>query len=594
MRNDLYLSKIKTYVPGLDDLFYGGLRLPDIRKDKQMDGICIVLYGERGVSKSDLALQIMRGVDRFLKYNADGSNKLKPRFCSLNHRESEWHIHYRGAEVVDMIDMVKAPDDTIDFNFKCKLCSYFKDLRQLHNYFNPLPGLKDGGCDGDTIKECIVCKMIRHGIVIYNTRSRSLHWNVGSMSDKENYIASMEEDSIETADIFNNFQEGSGEGLYEQSPLQILNDMREEVYDAVEKLGEIRDKNRYFYWSSCVIESFTAFSDEDLSRLPYADLIRKLRKASAVSILVFDERGANLHLNADIIIHMRKNVDPKSSYQYQELHIVKSDCQPHVQGWHKFRTVNGLKDVVYPSIPHLLMTRFEIDNAVPRLEFEDMRFPQWLLKKFQTTFASFQKDMNDFDLEQRALSSILSGKSDGGVPYDESFSTMSIEVVETRESYDQLFASIDRQLYDSDTTVSFFLLGKSEQTFRKQVWERNYSVSELKNLHFWEATSAYVWPEIFASVIKHYVNRWKQNSTHKHLHIVVDDFACVDLYPLMEHEPLLPLALVNICQNEIPPRTYEQVNRDVRITLTMVCTSSEGDYYKTLCQLKKSTEINQL
>lgn len=592
MRNDIYLSKIKTYVPGLDDLFYGGLRLPDIWKDKQMDGICIVLYGERGVSKSDLALQIMRGVDRFLKSNADGSNKLKPRFCSLNHRESEWNIHYRCAEIVDMIDMVKAPDDTIAPDFKCKLCSYFKDIRQLHNYFNPLPSLKDDGCDGDTLKECIVCKMIRHGIVIFNTRSRSLHWNVGSMSDKENYIASMKEDAIETSNIFNNFQENGEKDLYGQSPLQILNDMREEVYNAVEKLGTIRDKNRYFYWSSCVIESFTAFSDDDLLRLPYADLLRKLRKASAVSILVFDERGADLHLNADIIIHMRKNIDQKSSYQYQELHIVKSDCQPHVQGWHKYRTVNGLKNVIYPSITHLLMTRFEIDNAVPRLEFEDLRYPQWLLKKFQTTFATFQKNLSEFDLEQRVLSSILSEKNDGGIPYEESFSTMSIEVVDTREAYDQLFARIDSQLNDNETTVSFFLLGKSEQSFRKQVRERNYSLEKLRNLHFWETTSAYIWPEIFASVVKHYVNRWKQISSHRHLHIVVDDFACIGLYPLMEHEPLLPLALVNICQNAIPPRTYEQVNRDIQISLTMVCSSAEGDYYRTLCQLKMSAEIN--
>ena len=39
----LNMSKIKTNVPGFDDLFYGGLRLPESKDCNDRDGICIVL-----------------------------------------------------------------------------------------------------------------------------------------------------------------------------------------------------------------------------------------------------------------------------------------------------------------------------------------------------------------------------------------------------------------------------------------------------------------------------------------------------------------------------------------------------------------------
>ncbi len=86
----LDISKIKTGVPGFDDLFYGGLRLPGWKGgDSSRDGICIVIYGDRGISKSDLAMQIMRGVDDFLGKYYKTKNKLTPRYRTLNHRESE-------------------------------------------------------------------------------------------------------------------------------------------------------------------------------------------------------------------------------------------------------------------------------------------------------------------------------------------------------------------------------------------------------------------------------------------------------------------------------------------------------------------------
>ena len=589
MKEDLYLSKIRTNVPGFDDLFYGGLRLPDIRKDKHMDGICIVIYGERGVAKSDLAMQIMRGVDKFFKQNSPNGMKMRSRFCSINHRESEWKRHFFGVEVLDMLDVIKAPEDYSHPESICKLCTYFKDLDSIRKVLPPTPNMTLGGCHCEAINTCPICKLIRHEIIVYNSRSQSLHWNVRGNSDMDNFVSFMSDDVIDTFGIFNSDTKNIGEGLYEKTSLQLFNEMREEVYEAVEKLETISDNERYFYWSSCVMESFTDFSDDDLERLPYPDLIRKLRKAAAVSILVFDERGAKLHLNADIILHMTKSIDLKTSYQYQQMHIVKSDCQPHVQGWHKYRVVNGIKIIVYPSIPYLLQTRFEIDNVVTRLEHESLRYPQGLLQKFQSEFIISKDNGNIGDRALCTIAAVLSKKEGSITPFDENNTASCVKIIESDAECDRLYAQVDEQLkYQQDTSVVVLLLGKPEQVFRERVKDRNYSESCLKRIHYWEATSAYLWPEYFASVVRRYIARWKNCSSHHHLHIIIDDFAKVGLYPLMNNEPLLPLALANICRNATALRGWEGNKRGIYITLSMLCTSPQSNYYNTLLLLKNS------
>ena len=596
----LSLAKIRTGVPGFDDLFYGGLRLPN---NEQQDGICMVIYGERGVSKSDLALQIMRGVDRYFKTNPNTGMVLSPRFCSLTHRESELEKHYRGAEVVDMIDAIKAPEKSVEPAAVCRLCSYFNDLDTMQELSAVRPEGQEG-CGPEAIEECAVCKQIRHGVIVYNSRSQSLHRNVGGMSDEENFLSYLPKESIDTTGIFEKQKEedksDSGE-WYEKTPLQVLNDFREEVYGIVRDnenanntvlSAQQRESERQFKWSTCVIEGFTAFSDDELTRLPYADLIRLLRKTSAVSILVFDERGADLHLNADILLHMTKSEDSKSAYQFQQMHIVKSDCQPHVRGWHKYRTVYGMKVIVYPSIPYLLMPRFEIDNAVPLLEHESLYFPQSLLHKFQSEYVREHAQENANERAKRVLKRILSSKEGAGEPFDKGNLQTLVALVEDETSYDQLYNQIREQVSSGGTTAAVFLLGKTEQTFRQFISDWQYSREALRNIHCWEATSAYVWPEMFASVVKQYIARWKRNSQHQHLHIVVDDFANIGLYPLMNNEPLLPYALANICRSATAQRGYEGNDRGVRITLSMVCKSNNSAYYQTLCQLKENRDNN--
>lgn len=582
--DSLFFSKIKTEVPGFDDLFYGGLRLPN---NEQQDGLCIVIYGERGVSKSDLALQIMRGVNRYFKSGANNAIVTSPRFCSLTHRESELEKHYRGADVVDMLDVIKAPEESFRQGSGCRLCACFRDLG---NVWNNLPAKPDGSsvCGCEDIEKCPVCKLIRHGVIVYNSRSQSLHWNVGSVSDEENLLSQMTDEAISTSGIFKKSSTKAAREFYEKTPLQELNDIREEVYEVVRNMeaGDAMRKGS-LKRSACVIEGFNAFDDDDLKRLPYADLIRLLRKLYAVSILVFDKRGGDLHLNVDIIIHMRNRIDPNTFYQYQEMHVVKSDCQPHVRGWHKYRTVYGMKIVVYPNIPFLLKSRFETDDAAVRLEQESLLYPQSLLQRFQ---ADFSRESEENDIKGRALQvlkDVFWARRDEGNPYDENNSNVSVVLVDNKNDYDHLYNQFHNQVSNGDTTLAAFLFGKTEQEFRKAIAEWNCSSSSLRSIHCWEVSSSFIWPEVFASVVRQYIMRWKLFSQHQHLHIVIDDFANIGLYPLMNNEPLLPYALVTICRNLTSSIVSIGDNRKVKITLSIVCSSKESPYYNSLYQFTK-------
>ncbi len=583
--DSLFLSKIKTEVPGFDDLFYGGLRLPN---NEQQDGLCIVIYGERGVSKSDLALQIMRGVNRYFKSSANNAIGTSPRFCSLTHRESELEKHYRGAEVVDMLDVIKTPEESLRPESRCRLCACFNELGRV---WNNLPAKQDSsrGCGCEDIEKCAVCKLIRHGVIVYNSRSQSLHWNVGSVSDEDNLLSHMSDEAIGVSGIFRKqTQEETGE-FYEKTPLQVLNDMREEVYNIVKESEEgVKTVTKKHKRSACVIEGFNAFNDDDLMRLPYADIIRLLRKLYAVSILVFDKRGGDLHLSADVIIHMRNRIDARTFYQFQELYIVKSDCQPHVRGWHKYRTIYGMKIVVYPSIPYLLMSRYETDDAVTRLEHESLLYPQPLLHKFQSEVILESKNKDFGEYAVSIMNAIFTGRKGEGNPYDSGNSTVSLYMVENKNDYDQLYAQVHKQISEEKTLLAVFLLGKTEQGFRKTVKEWQYQRESLRNIHCWEVSSAYIWPEVFASVVKQYIMRWKRSPLRQHLHIIVDDFANIGLYPLMNNEPLLPCALAMICKNATTVRERGSSDRPVQITLSMVCSSRQSPYYQPLCQLIES------
>ena len=117
------IAKIATGVPGFDDLFFGGLRLPDYGKGIIEEGLCIIISGNRSVGKSCLAMQIMRGVDIYLK-----GNGLSPKYKSLNFLEEELRKRYVSLEVSKWIDNARLPIGNIED--ECKFCQLFPGTKE--------------------------------------------------------------------------------------------------------------------------------------------------------------------------------------------------------------------------------------------------------------------------------------------------------------------------------------------------------------------------------------------------------------------------------------------------------------------------------
>lgn len=573
----LDISKIKTNVPGFDDLFFGGLRLPELKDGSGRDGICIAIYGNRGIGKTDLAMQIMRGVDDYLnKHSVDGK-KLSPKFRTLNHRESELKKKYIGLEVANMLGTILSPESNED-NVACNVCKYFPRLKEkiINNTSVNIP--YSGDCNAEQMSNCAICKLIKHEIINYSDNSQSMHWTFGDISDSRNYIDSLDSTTISTADIFDDYNNDNVK--YTSVACTLFKKYQKDIYDAVQSKKNKNDhKTNDFKWSSYVIEGFTAFETDELKRLPFTNLILDMRKTSAVSILVFDERGKHLHLNADIIINMEYNTEIESQYMYYQLQIIKNDLQQHVHGWHKYRKLRDLSVKIFPSMHSLLTRRFSSDNAVIRLEQKNLRYSQPLLNHFKNQCIN-NKNGDNVDYKKTMID-FMRVKDQGGV-YNEDNLLFNISLIDKDKYDDFIYNSIGELSKNEDVAISLFLLGKTEQSLRKKISGFDLSIEKRKRINYWEPGLGCMWAEEFASIVKEHIKRWKKSSSGNKLHIIIDDFANINFFPLMEKERLLIPVLVNICKNAIMQKGFDNIN-DISIQLSLVCTSS-NDSYKMIKQ----------
>lgn len=578
--NNLNISKIRTGVSGFDDLFYGGLRLPGWNRNNTRDGICIVIYGSRGISKSDLAMQIMRGVDFYFKRHPIGANTLRPKYKTLNHRESELRKKYVGLEVGEIINNIKLPDVESREEEVCRICRYFPRLRDNLGATIEVSNPPTYSCTRDISERCPICKLLRHEIINYSDRSQSMHWTYGEVSDASNLIDVLEEDAIQIGDIFDIDNNDIVSSRYLSIPYRQFKEFMADI-DGRSSDDNRREKNRQegFRWSAYVIEGFTAFRDDELERLPYSDLILKLRKAAAVSILVFDERGKKLPLNADIIIHMQQSMDNAAQYTYHQLQVVKSDIQQHVHGWHKYRKLRDLSVKIYPSLHSLLTRRFSSDNAVLRLEQDNMRFPQPLLNKFSHYCVQHGVSSTEYASTLRKIMRLGEGR---GVVYAAKNSALEVRLIES-DNYKTKYQDIFRDVREKDSTLAVFLLGKTDQCFRKFLSEEYLPIEALKNIHYWETTLGCIWAEEYASIVKSYIGRWgKRAANNASLHVVFDDFANINLFPLMNRESLLIPALVSICRTA---SLGMHSDGNVKIIVSFVCTNPNTIQRHTINQI---------
>ena len=74
-------------------------------------------------------------------------------------------------------------------------------------------------------------------------------------------------------------------------------------------------------------------------------------------------------------------------------------------------------------------------------------------------------------------------------------------------------------------------------------------------------------------------------SKQKNLHVVIDDIANINLYPLMNRERLFIPVVANICKNSSMLQGFDENDRGVNIQLSLVCTDKEIPQYKQINQI---------
>lgn len=372
MEKTVINPKISTGISGLDELFYGGLRLPDPKGEK---GICIAIYGNRGISKQDIAMQMMYGIS--------GDKHSLCRYYDINREAPDMQSRYQGLHIGREINKIRQSNDKKEVD--CILCNFFDLDKKIESHND-----EKNSCTHFVIKEigtewtspmyvkclgkkhnyekthCDLCKLIRHEVINYNDRTHALHWTIGESSDESNVFAK-ENEGNDFSNVF------STEKTQHLSPIQKYNS----IFQKIKRLYEGKDK-----LEAILIGGFTAIGKE-LYDLSYNYLIDELRKRAKVSILVFDERGKDLHLNADILIEMRVREDETTHYIHHELRVTKSDLQRHVYGWHHYKKLRDLSIEVYPNVHALMSHRFSSTYALSRIMRDTLKNPQTLLQKFQ-------------------------------------------------------------------------------------------------------------------------------------------------------------------------------------------------------------------
>lgn len=565
MENTKTEPKIPTGISGLDELFYGGFRLPNPNGKK---GICIAIYGNRGISKMDIALQMMYGMSTESHSNC--------RYYDINRKMRDMQTRYNGLHMGRVIQEIRQPQP---YKMpKCELCKHFNlpNLNESKDGHISIEGMGYNWqvnekfmvycCGNDKYqgeKFCDLCKMIRHEIVNYNDRTNSLHWTVGNRSDESNTFANIKPERAD--DFFNIFD---CQNLDDKTPIQKYNC----IFQEIKKLPH-KD-----FFDSIVVGGFTAIG-EGLEKLPYNALMELLRDKSRVSILVFDERGKDLHLNADIIIEMRVREDEQTHYIHHELRVAKSDLQRHVYGWHHYKKLRDLSIEVFPNIHALMSHRFASTYALARLERDSFKFPQTLLQKFQDGISSISKE--DRNNNNKHFKDVV--KKIKGAPFsEEKKSHLTIDVK------NQIDTSTFIQNSENGT-ILVLLFGRDEIAFYDTVQNEANKLNKSDNkshIHCWSVRPSDILPEEILGIIKQFVRRWWNRTTKKStLHIYLDDIAQFWLYPLLEKERNFLPALFSICNEVRYDREFDKplVIHDVKLHL--ICSLEKCLQYKYVEQL---------
>lgn len=330
--NDKY-KKLKTLIPGLDKLFYGGLEIPE---DK---ATIIVIKGNEQTAKTLFGIQLLNnlGIQR-------------------NQSPSFYTTYETVAYLNDLLLDTIIAGGIRDLINKYVTTGSAQGIPAFsHTFFNTDSILFTGNNDNIAISkselqentDLLLCKEILH----YNNRTNALHIKtLNKDDDAKNIVFPRKYNTI------NEYYDDKSR----HEMLQIIEN-RLHPYSSNVKFKKIAidDIVNYYFDRLIALDIDRRCNPQDVEKL--IEDIKYEWKKSTVLILILDEDMDFPEYMADIIIHLQNTLD--NNYMFQQLCIEKSNFQGIATGWHQYKKRDyGIE--VFPSLHTYFQKRRYLQRAI--------------------------------------------------------------------------------------------------------------------------------------------------------------------------------------------------------------------------------------
>lgn len=367
--NDFWrYNKIKTGIPGLDVLLYGGLVIPyDITKDTTNEKDCnkvfnqnllIVIRGNDNIERTILSLQLLQAIG-----NAFKNQKRDIVVHYYSSKNEEDYIHDLQLDII-ISSVVKnmIEKEVSGKNFEGnKITNFFFDT---DNVVEKEHGLNaNDEIPYELIKERpdeMICKEALY----YNARTSALHFRMSSTKDDSPYTDTKNVIYKRRYNKLNDYIDGKDIIVSEIENKLGMSFVRMDVRPYADDQIVPFEKNDgeeiicFNFSSSALSEKNIDDRYENLQT--WMDNIRKNYK---VGIVVADSNMAFPTEKADFILDMNSKCYESYDYLIHTIEITKSLFQMTALGQHQYKRRDyGIE--IYPSLPVYCMQRRYLQRAL--------------------------------------------------------------------------------------------------------------------------------------------------------------------------------------------------------------------------------------
>ena len=356
-----YGQKIKTEIPGLDKLLFGGLHLQDPSSiSNTIRPLFVAIYGDKGTSKALLAMQMLHGITKSVKqYNFFGNKKynptpfaiVEPVFCSSerNDNVSDMLIDMLLSKCVNLI-----VEDNASGKDNWKASEFASTMFETKIDSNSIP-----------IDKSKLDMYIGEEMLVYNSHTNALHLAM-PQDQRERNETEQEEDApifCRKHDSIEKYAEEIHKSCVGSSDLW-NNIFNIRIYSAIDgNIGELIEWEHNlteYAIIPCLVIDKNLSTNENANN----ELFARLRRRSLVTVYIYEENlKTDMNMQFDLHIELRRKEDEATHYLFNQLSITKSTLQDTAIGWHIFKKRDyGIE--VYPSSHVLLQKRRHMPKDV--------------------------------------------------------------------------------------------------------------------------------------------------------------------------------------------------------------------------------------